>query len=511
MLRKLLAFVSKRVFIVALLIFIQLCIIVVAALFLSEYRIYYKIVLIAISILCVLIILNSKSNDAYKMAWAIPIIVWPVFGGLFYLIFGGHALAKRKQMKMNIITERAAAAAKDSQAVQKRIAAADEHASKQAVYIDRYAFSPPFSGTETVYLPSGEAKLQTLLPELEKARHFIFLEYFIINEGEMWRQIIDVLIRKVKEGVDVRLIYDDFGSINYLPIRYPEYLKQVGIKCYRFNTFRPVLNPRLNNRDHRKICVIDGHVGFIGGINFSDEYINKKQRCGYWKDTALMLKGAAVYNLTAMFLGMWEYVSGEHDAPEKFRPELYADRAYRDDGYVQPYSDNPTDDEPVGANVYLNMISAAKKYLYITTPYLIIDSEMTTALCNCAKSGVDVRIITPHIPDKKMIFELTRSSYKVLMESGVKIYEFTPGFVHAKMFVSDDVYATVGSVNLDYRSLYLHFECGAWLYGCSAIADIKRDFLETMRQSEEIREDTFRISAPRRLFRSLLRAFAPLL
>ena len=224
-----------------------------------------------------------------------------------------------------------------------------------------------------------------------------------------------------------------------------------------------------------------------------------------------MMKGKAVYSLTVMFLGMWEYVSGQYQDPSKYRPELYTDEVFSDDGYVQPYSDNPTDDEPVGENVYLNMICSAKKYLYIATPYLIIDNEMTTAICNCAKSGVDVRIITPHIPDKKMVFELTRSNYEILMESGVKIYEFTPGFIHAKMFICDDIFATVGSVNLDYRSLFLHFECGAWLYRCACIADIKNDFIRTMEVSEQITPKTFRPSALRRLFRSILRAFAPLL
>ena len=333
----------------------------------------------------------------------------------------------------------------------------------------------------------------------------------------MWGTILKILERKAQEGLDVRIIYDDVGCVNTLPARFYKELRERGIKCQVFNPFRPIISVVLNNRDHRKIMVIDGHTGFTGGINLADEYINRKQRFGHWKDTGIMLHGEAVWNFTMMFLKMWSVVSGSVDdltpaALEKYKTDIWHKEAFEEDGFVQPYGDSPLDEETVGENIYLHMINRAQRYVYIFTPYLIIDEEMMTALCLAAKSGIDVRIVTPGIPDKRLVFLLSRSYYEQLIEAGVHIYEYTPGFLHAKCFVCDDQVATVGTVNLDYRSLYMHFECGVWMYRSSAVWQVLDDVKETIAKSREITLVDCRSQRQIiRLFQSLLRLFAPML
>ena len=328
----------------------------------------------------------------------------------------------------------------------------------------------------------------------------------------MWDTILEILKEKVKQGVEVRVIYDDMGCIMTLPYRYDRKLEALGIQCCVFNPFIPVLTSRLNNRDHRKICVIDGHTGFTGGINLADEYINAYEKHGHWKDTAVLLRGEAVWNLTVMFLSMWDYIHGINEDFAPYKPSVHLTEQVESDGYVQPYSDNPLDGESVGETVYLNLINRAKRYVYINTPYLILDNEMATALRMAAKSGVDVRIVTPHIPDKWYVHAVTRAYYQMLLESGVRIYEYTPGFVHAKTFVVDDEYATVGTVNLDYRSLYLHFECGVLLYRSSSVAAVKEDYLKTLEVCQDVTlEECRRVPLIRQLGRAVLRVFAPLM
>ena len=327
---------------------------------------------------------------------------------------------------------------------------------------------------------------------------------------EIVNMILEILKEKAAKGVDVRLIYDDFGSVTVLPYKYYRKLESYGIKCEAFNKFIPIFSVVMNHRDHRKITVIDGHTGFTGGLNLADEYINRKERFGYWKDTGIMLKGEAVWNLTAMFLTVWNAVRPTDKDFRMFMPGRYHAKDFPSDGYVQPYGDSPLDNETVGENVYLNMINAAQKYIYMCTPYLIIDNEMITALCLAAKRGVDVRIVTPNIPDKKLVFCLTQSYYPQLLESGVNIYQFTPGFIHAKCFVCDDKFATVGTINMDYRSLYLHFECGVFLYRSSAVMQVKEDALETMEKSCLVTENMIQKRFPIRLAQALLRVLAPI-
>ena len=378
-------------------------------------------------------------------------------------------------------------------------------------YIKNVARFPMHKNTETKNYSSGEENYADLLKELKKAKKYIFMEYFIIEEGKMWDSILEILEEKASEGVDVRLIYDDMGCISLLPYGYDKTLEKKGIKCIAFNPFKPLVSLVMNNRDHRKITVIDGHTGFTGGINLADEYINEKERFGYWKDTGIMLKGAAVWNLTIMFLEMWNSSRKTDTNYSIYKPEINQTETIVNDGYVQPYGDSPLDGEVVGENVYMNIINSAKEYVYIYTPYLIIDNEMMTALCLAAKKGVDVRIVTPGIPDKKVVFKLTRSYYRQLIEAGVRIYEYTPGFIHAKVFLSDDKIATVGTINMDYRSLYLHFECGVYLYKTKSITSIKEDVFDTLEQSKEFTKEDLKNGRRFELWQAILRVFAPLM
>ena len=508
--KKILRFITQRVVITALLIVLQALLLFGFIWKLDNYFVYFYAGSVLLSLLITLGIINSKSNPAYKIAWLIPILLFPVFGGLIYLLFGSDRTGRYLRKKLqgigtemdNVIGE----AHRRSGAEQ-----LPPDAANQSRYISHCAYCPPYQNTTTEYLPLGEVKFERMVEELKKAKHYIFLEYFIIQEGKMWNTILDILRQKAAEGVDVRVIYDDMGCIMILPTGYDRTLEQMGIKCRIFNPFVPILSSRFNTRDHRKICVIDGNVGFTGGINLADEYINAYEKHGHWKDTSILLKGEAVFNLTVMFLSMWDYLDGTTGKTDysRYYPTVWDENAK---GYVQPFADNPLDDEAVGETVYLNLINKAKRYVYITTPYLILSSEMFTALTSAAKCGVDVRIITPHVPDKWYVHAVSRSHYQPLIEAGVKIYEYTPGFIHAKTFVVDDDYAVVGTINLDYRSLYLHFECAVWMYQTPSVAQVRDDFFKTQQISQEITlEECRSLTFPRRLGRSVLRVFAPLM
>ena len=503
---------THRVFFVGLFIVLQLAVLVLMVAYFSSYFIQFYIFCVVISWISVLWIVNRNSHPDYKIAWIVPIMAFPLFGGLFYLLFGGNQLSQWNQRRMERLGKMTREALKREGQEAENIIASNSAAGNQSRYLFRTSGCPPHVRTDAVYFPTGEAVWKSMLEEISKAEHFVFLEVFIIEEGVMWNTMLDILEEKAKQGVDVRLLYDDIGSLFTVPKNYAKQMQQRGISCAVFNPFRPVVSIRLNNRDHRKICVVDGHTGYTGGINLADEYINVKERFGYWKDNGILLRGEAVWNLTVMFLANWDYTTGMHESFEAYRPAVWPGEPYTGPGVIQPYSDSPLTQEAVGCNVYLNLINRATRYIYITTPYLVIDHTLTVALQTAAKSGVDVRIITPHIPDKKKVFEVTRAHYPALLEAGVKIYEFTPGFIHAKTFVVDDLYGVVGTINLDYRSLYLHFECGVWIYDHPVVHDIRDDFLETMSQSQEVcLESATRLGWLKRFYRALLRLFAPLL
>ncbi len=466
-----------------------------------------------LSAVVVLIIAGGNDKSAYKISWIIPIILFPIFGGLFYLVLGNRRVNPRMRHKMAQIKLHGETSMASSEPIVQRLAALDKHAANQARYIQNHGAFPIYKHTYSHFYPLGELAFEAMLRELEKAEEYIFLEYFIIEPGIMWNSILDILVQKVKEGVDVRLIYDDLGCAFKLPHNYSNKLQKLGIKTARFHPLQPILSARLNNRDHRKILVIDGHTGFTGGINLADEYINAFEKYGHWKDSAFMIKGEAAWSLVVMFLTMWEYLRGTAEDLESFRPVSFPPTPAGDaTGYIQPFGDNPLDGEAVGETVYLNLISRAKDHVYINTPYLILDNEMIMALANAAKAGVDVRIVTPHIPDKALVHTVTRSYYPVLLQSGVRIYEYTPGFMHSKTFVADDEVAVVGTINLDYRSLYLHFENGVWLYKTPSVMQIKDDFLETLHLCQEVELSLYtNLPALRRLKWAALRLLAPLL
>lgn len=514
LLKKVAKLLFNRIFYVAVAILVQFGWIMMMVMRLATYSRYVDILLKLVGVVIVLWILNKEINPSYKLAWTILILVLPILGVVLYLLFGRSRIATIMQQHFEQRIEESRDYLQDRHETRERLEEMDLSAAIQSRYISDISRFPVHENTTAEYFQVGDDMFPVLVRELKQAKKYIFIEYFIINDGVMWQTILHILEKKAAEGVDVRLIYDGFGCLTTLPHKYYEELRAKGISCQVFNPFRPLLNIIQNNRDHRKLCIIDGWVGFTGGINLADEYINQKERFGHWKDTAVMLKGEAVWNMTAMFLHMWAVVSRSNESIdyEAYFPHKYHEEEFESDGFIQPFCDTPLDEEIVGENVYLNIINKAKNYVYICTPYLIIDNEMMTALCLAAKSGVDVRIMTPGIPDKKLVFLLTQSYYKQLLESGVKIYEYQPGFLHAKSFVCDDEIGVVGTINLDYRSLYLHFEDGVWIYKNRVIQDIKEDFVQTMEYCRPVElQFCLNRNIGVRMMQNIFRVFAPML
>lgn len=505
---KLLKKVFSRTVVTALLIVIQVAWLAALLLQLGNSLPAIQTVLRILSLVAILFVIKSDMNPSYKIGWILLIAVLPILGGLMYVIFGNKRPTKNMREMLRAQLEKSAEYLGTQESITGEL---DGGAAGLFKYLEGSAGYPTAKNTTVRYYRVGEEMYADLLPELEKAEKFIFLEYFIIRPGEMWDGVLEILKRKAAAGVDVRIIYDDMGCIDILPANYNATLEGWGIRTMAFNRFVPAVSLVMNNRDHRKITVIDGKVGFTGGINISDEYINVKERFGHWKDTGLMLKGPGVFNLTLMFLEMWNAFNKDGDGYAEFIPDSFEECGSADDGYVLSFSDNPLDNESVGESVYTDMLYQAKNYIYITTPYLAIDSELQTALCMAAKRGVDVRMITPGIPDKKLVYRLTRSYYPTLLRAGVKIYEYTPGFIHAKSFVCDDKLCVVGTINMDYRSLYLHFECGTLMYNNPEIKQVKKDDLETMEKCRKVELSDMKTNFLGELFDSFLRSVAPLL
>ena len=509
--KKIFKILFSRLFFGAIFIILQVGVMVAALYYFRDTYAQVQTFFTALSIITVLYIINQDGSSAFKIAWILPIVFLPLFGIPLYILFGKKRIPERKLERVSGMYLRYKAAMAPLLSESGDEPAMDEDARLQSAYLEKCASSPRFTQTETTYYPLGDVMFPAMLEELEKAEKYIFMEFFIIEPGIMWDSILDVLRRKAAQGLDVRLIYDDMACIMRLPRDYAERMESVGIRCCTFHRFQPVPTGTLNNRDHRKICCIDGVTAFTGGVNLADEYINKRERFGHWLDCGIKVRGRAAYSFTQMFLSMWDYIRHEEDDPVAFRPTAEALEGIGDDGVVQPYCDSPADDEPVGETVYINMLSRAKKYVYICTPYLVVDNEIMNALTSAAQCGVDVRMICPHIPDKWYVHLVTRSYYAPLMKAGVRIYEYTPGFIHSKTFVCDDDYGICGTINLDYRSLFLHHECAVWMYKSSAIADMKASFLETLEKCEEITRESYRRPWYVRLGQSLLRVLAPLM
>ena len=436
-----------------------------------------------LSALIVLHLVNQSTDPTVRLTWVILVMAVPMLGVILYLFVKldlGHRVIHHRLEELTRETIRFVPS-------QKRLMdylwTADPALHSLAWYTTRQGGFPVYDNSEATYYPLGDEMFPALLREMEKAKKFIFLEFFIIKKGEMWGQVLDLLERKVQQGVEVRLLYDGTCALFQLPYRYPKELRALGIQCKMFSPIRPIVSTSYNNRDHRKIVVIDGHTAFTGGVNLADEYINVRFRFGHWKDTAVLIRGAAVRSFTHMFLEMWNVDQRQEDFQRYLNvscPPL------PDSGYVMPYADSPLDDERVGELVYMDMLNRAHRYVHIMTPYLILDHDMITALTFAAKRGVEVVLILPHVPDKKYAFALAKTHYRELLNAGVQIWEYTPGFVHAKVFVSDDKKAVVGTINLDYRSLSLHFECATYLCGVPAVADIERDVQNTLKRCQRI-------------------------
>jgi len=477
-------------------------------------------VLTFLSIIVCIYIINKREKAGYKLTWVFIILLFPIFGGILYILFNFWSNTKklRKALAFNINSSRDAFYLSGNRLDE----LIDIHPDfrTNAHYLQEFAGFPVYGNTRQEYLASGEDFFYRILEELKKAKKYIFLEFFILKEGLMFNSVLKILEKKAGEGLDVRIIYDDLGCFVTLPPDFRKNMLEKGIKTFVFNPFRPVVSSLQNNRDHRKIIAIDGRVAFTGGLNLADEYINVVERFGHWKDAAIMIEGDAAWSLTLIFLQMWNLSTKEKDNYASFYPwkdniiEHTADGAadgFEKWGYVQPYADSPIDVENVGEHVYIQIINQAKKYVYINTPYLVVDDNLLSALTLAAKSGVDVRIITPHRWDKWVVEITSRSYYRRLIQAGVKVYEYSSGFNHGKTFVSDDKIATVGTTNLDFRSLYLHFECGVLLYSSDTVMAIKEDFLRTMPNCQEMTIKDCARNALQRVVQDVLRVFAPLL
>ncbi len=465
------------------------------------------------TIIAMIIFEKDNLSAGYRMMWLLIIIPLPVSGLLYYLIFAKRPLPPKKSSLLHKLERRASSCIAQDYKTVKQLLEINPSVKRTVEYLSTNSASPVYANTTSEYFAMGEDFFSHFLQELSQAKQFIFMEFFIIeDDSKMWQQTLEILKYKAAQGVDIRILYDSFGSLPRLPNNYHLYLQQLGIKCYPFNelhfTMKVTDYKFFNHRDHRKLIIIDGNVGYSGGVNFADEYINEIQPFGKWKDTAFCLKGPAVFKLTTLFLTLWDFTANTNTNFESYK----CNKNYNCDGFVQPYGDSPLDNEKVAENTYMSIINNAKNYIYIMTPYLIIDSEMIQCLSLAAKSGVDVRIITPGTPDKQYAFHVTQSYYKSLLKEGVRIFEYTPGFLHAKMYLSDDSVAIVGSANMDYRSLYLHFENCCVFYNSHFVDNVKSDFSQTISQSREITiQDTQNISLHKKVSQVFFRFFAPLM
>lgn len=493
----------NRIFVFGFLILIQILWVFFIGRELLEHYSWIHYLMRLISLMVVLWLVNKDENPSYKISWIIVVLLFPMFGGLLYLLIGNkkpsHKIRRILQPALDEISQ--VALLEDD--VSKTLTESKQDALH---YLSDLGYGT-YLRTKCRYYSLGDYCYGDLLKDISQAKKYIFMEYFIVSEGLMFENILKILAQKVQEGVEVRFIYDDVGSITTLPYHFEKKLEQLGIQCVVFNPFIPLVSARMNHRDHRKICIIDGNIGYSGGFNLADEYINVKVRFGHWKDTSIRLEGQGVWNLTTMFLSTWNAYKHQDDDYTQYQPHQLP--PIQQDGYVVAYGDSPVDHEETGENIYLNLINQAQKEILIMTPYFIIDETMMKAFLLARRKGVRIQVITPGIPDKRNVYHVTRSYYYSLMKEGVEFYEYKPGFLHAKMVLCDQRIATVGTINFDYRSLYLHFECNVMVTQKSVIKDISKDFKETLALSQKVTlKDSRRF---RGIYEAFLRLFAPLM
>jgi len=499
--RKLKSMITSKAMITAVSLLLQLAIIFVILFRFTSAYVYYLLFSYALSVVMCLIVINKNTNSGYKIGWLVILIALPLFGVFLYLTVNGESFR-------GIIRKRSAhfdKRAREELGKSSSAAIQAEDAALQSAYLTKTGGFPTLENTYAKYFDTGEALFKSLLSDLEGANHHIYLEYFIFKKGYMWDEILKVLVKKVGEGVDIRIIADDFGSIDGFGRKDKKRLRELGIKIQFFNPFVPVISGVLNNRDHRKICVIDTKIAYCGGVNIADEYINLDNKYGYFKDSGIAVYGEAAHSFEVFFVSLWDGLTGEKTKI----PDPVWEKSQN--GVYQPYTDSPLDREYVSKNVYMNMISRAKRYVYISTPYFVVDDEMLSVIQNTAKSGVDVRIVVPHVPDKLLVNQVTKSYYERLISSGVRVYEYEKGFNHSKLVLVDDEIATVGSVNFDYRSFYLSFECGLWMYATPSVISVKNDLVSMMKDSIEIDEKAAKSNIFLRILRAILSTFSPML
>ncbi|WP_296708065.1 cardiolipin synthase [Eubacterium sp.] len=497
---------SRSVTLIAML-FLQIFLILVFSSFINTSILTVYGITNIFSVFLVIYIYNLDELPDFKMAWIYPMMVLPIFGVLLYVFMTTQSGSRVINRKINYIVKKTEDKLVQNPELFKEIEERDRLFATNVNYLSKHAKYPTYDNSVVTYFRCGEELLPDLLEDLKKAKEFIFLEYFIVSEGFMWDQMLEILTKKVEEGVEVRIMYDGLCSLFYLPYGYPKFLRELGIKTKIFAPLKPLLTTQQNNRDHRKIIVIDGKVAYTGGINMADEYINRKKRFGYWKDNGIRIKGDAVSSFTHMFLQLWNLDEKEIDNFDYYCKK-HSNELQIKNSYVCGYTDSPLDKEYVGANVYINLINSATNYIYIMTPYLVLDYVMERAIRNAAQRGVKVVILMPGIPDKKYAYCLARTYYPKLINAGVKIYEYTPGFVHSKMIICDDKEFIVGSINFDYRSLYLSFECAALVYGSDEIYKCKDDFEYSIEKSHLVTKEECK---NRKLYYKILGAFLKLL
>lgn len=504
--------IFSRTLIIFLMIILQVLVLFFSATWLRNYLHFIWEGMTVLGGFLIIYIINRDEPTEFKLTWIIPICLFPVLGALIYVFMisnaGGIGLKVKTGIRMKE-TEGLLVSGSETREAVKQCPPSFQGFTH---YMEHTAGYPTYHQSTAVYYPLGQDKFEDLLLELKRAERFIFLEYFIVERGIMWNAVLDILKEKVKEGVEVRVMYDGMCSIVLLPHNYPEELKQYGIRAKMFAPIMPFLSTNQNNRDHRKIVVIDGKVAFTGGVNLADEYINRKTVYGHWKDVAVKITGDAVRSFTVMFLQMWNVSEKGSENYERYLQDITFDAPLCHDGFVIPYGETPTMKQEVAKTVYASVINSASRYVHIMTPYFIVDREFLDSMRYAAERGVEVAMILPGIPDKKVVYYIARTFYPELLRAGIRVYEYVPGFVHAKTFVSDDSSATVGTVNLDYRSFYHHFECGAYFYDNQVVAKVEEDFQNTLLKCEEVTEEYYwRIPLIQKMIGRISRLFAPLM
>lgn len=510
---KLLKLIYSNKFFALVMLIVQLLIFVLSYFWLKEYSNYLLGATSILSAVLIIIELNRNDHPMFKLTWILLVAIVPIFGALLYVYLHTGIITADIAKAQNKAKELIAPHIKHNEEIIKTVNEIDRNEGGLVRYLSKCGGATAYVNTDVKYYPIGEKMLDAIIREIQKAEKFIFLEFFIINQsGTVWPEILDVLKKKAKDGVEVRLLYDGMGCVTTLPKNYFLTMESYGIKCREFSPIQPLLSTHQNNRDHRKILVVDGKTAFTGGINLADEYANLIERFGHWKDSGIRLRGEAVAGFTALFLEMWNMM--ESNAEEDFDKYINSSKQYSvsGEGIVIPYGDNPHDTEYVGKQVYTYIINNAAEYCHIATPYLVVDNEIFEALKFAVHRGVDVKIMMPHIPDKKYAFWLARTYYPELLKAGVQIFEYAPGFVHSKFAVSDDLRAAVGTVNFDFRSLYLHYECAAYMIGNEAITDIEADYKQTLNSCIRITMEEYKqFPLYTKIIGKMMRLVAPLI